>query len=315
MPSKKIVSILIICVAIILSVWVFKFVSEKEKKTTELVKNTLETTVTDTIQIRGTKNIDSDSDGLKDWQETLIGTDIMKNDSDGDGTLDGAEVSQGRDPRKKGPNDKDPNIGTIAVDISTIVPEDSSVTSQMAKDFMAQYLLLKKGNGQVTAEEASKIAQNTLTSPEYTKATGVLYSEKDIRTSKTTAESVGTYNSSLNQIFRKHSLSTKTQNELAILGVAVEKENPKELEKLDPIINGYKGIVTDLVNMTVPQDAVSTHLALLNTSSNILANIEAMRQTFTDPVKSFAAVSQYKQHVIDMMVAYEKINKYFASKN
>jgi len=43
---------------------------------------------------------DSDSDGLTDLEEPLLGTDSNKPDSDGDGYLDGSEVTQGYDPAK-----------------------------------------------------------------------------------------------------------------------------------------------------------------------------------------------------------------------
>ncbi len=48
---------------------------------------------------------DKDSDSLKDWEETLWGTNPEVKDTDGDGTNDGEEVKVGRDPRVKGPGD------------------------------------------------------------------------------------------------------------------------------------------------------------------------------------------------------------------
>jgi len=50
-------------------------------------------------------SLDSDSDGLKDWEEALRGTDPKNPDTDGDGTPDGEEVKEGRNPLKKGPDD------------------------------------------------------------------------------------------------------------------------------------------------------------------------------------------------------------------
>ncbi len=52
-------------------------------------------------------NKDSDSDGLKDWQEMQIyKSDACKPDTDGDGYLDGEEVASGYDPTKKAPGDE-----------------------------------------------------------------------------------------------------------------------------------------------------------------------------------------------------------------
>lgn len=49
--------------------------------------------------------VDTDGDGLTDWEEILYHTDAQKEDSDGDGTKDGEEVNTGRHPLQKGPGD------------------------------------------------------------------------------------------------------------------------------------------------------------------------------------------------------------------
>lgn len=48
---------------------------------------------------------DTDGDGIKDWEEVIIGTDPKNPDTDGDGTPDGKEIQQNRIPIKAGPSD------------------------------------------------------------------------------------------------------------------------------------------------------------------------------------------------------------------
>jgi hypothetical protein len=49
------------------------------------------------------KQIDTDNDGLSDYEEIYVyGTDPENADTDGDGYLDGAEVLQGYNPRGRG---------------------------------------------------------------------------------------------------------------------------------------------------------------------------------------------------------------------
>lgn len=50
--------------------------------------------------------IDSDNDGLRDWEEELYHTDPLNPDTDGDGYLDGEEVDSGHNPLVKAPGDK-----------------------------------------------------------------------------------------------------------------------------------------------------------------------------------------------------------------
>jgi len=53
---------------------------------------------------------DSDNDGLKDWEEALWKTDPQNPDTDGDGTPDGKEVAEGRNPAIPGPDDYLPSV-------------------------------------------------------------------------------------------------------------------------------------------------------------------------------------------------------------
>lgn len=66
--------------------------------------------------------------------------------------------------------------------------------------------------------------------------------------------------------------------------------------------------------MQVPSDLVDVHLKILNASSNILADIEGMRQTYTDPVRAFVAINQYNQHIYDFNKAMEDLNNYYRRK-
>lgn len=52
-----------------------------------------------------TIDADSDKDGLSDLEESYWNTDFQNSDSDGDGFLDGEEVTSGHDPIKPGPDD------------------------------------------------------------------------------------------------------------------------------------------------------------------------------------------------------------------
>ena len=56
---------------------------------------------------------DADKDGLKYWEEALWKTDPNNPDTDGDGTSDGQEVKEGRDPNVAGPDDKLKSISIL----------------------------------------------------------------------------------------------------------------------------------------------------------------------------------------------------------
>ena len=86
-------------------------------------------------------NIDSDGDGLRDWEEEVWGTDPNKVDSDGDGVDDGQEVKDDRDPAKNG--------------------NDALTDTRMANVFNA-YKLRNLQNINITKQISDKILPHSL---------------------------------------------------------------------------------------------------------------------------------------------------------
>lgn len=313
MPNRKIISLLIVCIAIIISVWVINHYSFK-KNAQKLTATNNSGVVADSVEIRDGEDVDSDNDGLNDWQEVLLGTNPTKADTDGDGTADGKEVESGRDPLKAGPNDKSTLTSSLTTDTSTVFPGDTTITNRVSKDFMAQYLILKQHNDTVAPEQVTQIAQNTLSTQEYTKATGVVYTKNDLHVSKTTSkEEVGTYGIKVSSILKTRN-PKGAGDELTILDAYVKSNDKRILEKLDPIIQADRGVLTDLLAMTIPSDAVAVHLAFVNAVSNILANTESIRQTYEDPVKGFVGLSQFKPHSLEIINAIKNISLFVEAK-
>ncbi len=196
---------------------------------------------------------------------------------------------------------------------NTINTGEGTLTDQMAKDFFGQYLSVQQ-KGQVTDEQAQQIAVNTLTSSQYTQATGAVYTRKNLYVnSQTNRELVKKYSDTLDQILTNRS-PKKNQDAMSILKKAVDNQDLKILAELDPIIASEKAGIVDLLAVNIPSDAVNIHIALLNALSNLLANTESFRVTFSDPVKSFAAVSQYPQHILDTKSAIQNLETYFLKK-
>ncbi len=193
-------------------------------------------------------------------------------------------------------------------------PDEGTYTDQISKDFFSQYLLLaNQNNGQISQDQADQIAQNTLSSQDYTKAVGVQYTINDIHVGPTTNKDLAKkYVESMNSIFKKRDPGIK-DSELTIVNRAITSGKESDLQKLDPIIDADKKIISDLLELTIPSDAVTVHLQLINSASNVLSNTEAMRQSFSDPIRSFVGMSQYKQHSLDFYKALQSVSDYLSS--
>lgn len=307
-PTQKTIFVLIICLACISAVWIFKKQTEKiaQKKATVSVEE----------KIKNTDQIDSDGDNLEDWLETLLGTDPNNKDTDGDGTEDGQEIADGRDPRIKGPNDQNPYIMTSLLasnKTGTTTKESQTLTDEISKDFLSRYLLLKQSGGQINSDQAEQIAQLSLDKPD-NQIKGDIYTANNLNINRNTDKTtISVYEKNFKDSVSRNFVG-KVGRELIILEDSLNLNDEEEIKKIDPIIAYYENFIKEMLEMPVPVDAVSIHLENLNNASLMLEHIKAIREIYQDPIKAYIATSTYGDVFENIIISVQKLDKYFESK-
>ncbi|MBA3733111.1 hypothetical protein H0W91_01910 [Patescibacteria group bacterium] len=192
--------------------------------------------------------------------------------------------------------------------------DETSLTAQLAKDYFSQYLLAKKGGQTITSETNAQIVQNVLANPEYSQNKAPVYIRSNLNiSSNANLDTVKNYKAKLiTDVIEK---LNQVQNPVTILNNATQSANENEMSKLDPLIVTGKGIVRSLSEMEVPVDVVTMHLALLNSASSVLADLEALRVIFTDPVKSLSVGNQFANDTINFQTSLTNLQAYFKFKN
>lgn len=195
---------------------------------------------------------------------------------------------------------------------ASVALEDSTLTDQMSRDFLSQYLLAVKNNGAVSSGDAEIIAQNTLSLPEYTESSGAQYVSTNLKIStKTDNDTLRIYRNRLYKILKDRSSNIK-DDPIVIVINSVTSEDDRDLAKLDYIINQSRGLLKDLLTLEVPRNTIQLHLSLVNSVSDVMANLESMRLVLGDPVRGLAGIGAYTQNIQEFQAVLEKINKYFA---
>ena len=194
---------------------------------------------------------------------------------------------------------------------STQTEEDSTLTDQMSRDFLSQYLLAVKNNGGTTPNDALMIAKNTLLLPDYTESVGAKYISANLKiTSKADPDTLRLYRNKLYKIIVDRTGKVK-DDPIMIVVNSLSTEDEGGLAKLDYIILQNKGFLNDLLGMEVPKNIVELHLSLLNASSKLLANLEFMRKKVFDPVRGLAGIGEYSQTILDINLSLDNFSKYF----
>ncbi len=231
-----------------------------------------------------TTETDTDSDGLKDWEEILWKTNPSIADTDEDGTDDGTEIKDGRDPTIKGPAD-------------TLKRAVSSQTSDLAENLFGFYLNERKTAGDILPGTSEKLVAEALAKAskpnEYS-----LISEKNIKTnSDNTVAGYKEYGKNIATIMSEVSAQP---NEVLILAKALEMKDENVLAELDPSIKMYRKILGEITNTPVPSKLASKHLDLINTTIKVVTDIEGIRGVFSDSLLAFSSITSYSQNIISL---------------
>jgi hypothetical protein len=311
LPSKKIFLIFIACA--ITTTGLYLISKTKNRTIVKEESNTIESTPEIIVNenIKNTSTIDTDGDGLFDWEEVLWGTDPLKKDTNGNGIDDFKEVET-----KKLQN-QEKVVKVIEQKNTTAQPENLTVTDTLAREFFAQYINHKQTGIPMTPEYTQKIVDNFL--QKATKKQNLAkFSSRNLKNiiENDTKEDVYNYgNNFWNIMLENTPKNIVMRNEYEILLTAIASSKEDELKKLDPIVFGYENTIKALLDMPVPRSAVEKHLDIINNANSILATIEDMRVYFTDPVRGLNAIVYYKDMVPGLKQSLEKLAAYLKEKN
>ena len=273
MPSNKTFVVLIIAIGFIVSIWLI------QRHTINSTINTFR----DNSSIEAVRTTNNSVDG--EWSKILVSV-ISDSSSAGKTTI----------PKN-----------------NSEVFDETTLTAQMARDLFSRYLLVAKKGQNLSEAEMTKIADDVLASPEYTKSSGVLYLESDLRiTQKRDKTTLDNYKTTLNQYLATGIKSIENKGNVAtIVNAAIVDGDEKKLVELEPFVTAFRIVTSELLKMEVPSTLAPLHLKLLNTSSNLTANIEAMRGMLYDPVKGFIGANKFSDNFAEFEVNLENINTYF----
>ncbi|MBI1998895.1 MAG: hypothetical protein HYS73_00990 [Parcubacteria group bacterium] len=254
---------------------------------------------------------DSDNDGLKDWEEGLWKTDLENPDTDGDGTPDGEEVRNKRNPTKAGPDDEYKSVKESPLkDLANISEAEKSLTLTdiFARDFMTGYFSLKDA-GRYTPETRDKFVKTLFASID--NAPKEKYTLADLTiTQKSDAETVRLYGTALNAVaFKYRHLAGR--KELLIIDSAVKQESREKLAELEPIIADYDSFIEEYRTLSVPLAAYEVHLNLLNVNAAARNALMRMSRLFEDPMGGAAGLNEYRKSAEDGALVVRDLKNFF----
>lgn len=307
MPSKKILLLFIACAGAVGLIFFAVYKSSPATYKNPDI-NSVQAILVDKA-LSTSNNTDTDRDDLKDWEETLWKTDPQNPDTDGDGVSDSEEVLAGRDPLVKG-------AGTKQVSSEqTVTPtENLTETEKFSRAFFEEYLLLKQSGQPIDDRTKQLIIANAISKIQIPVST-TIYGRADFTVTKKDDEAtLKQYGNAVAKTLNKPA-PVDNDGEYQIVVRSAFNEDPKELEKLAPIIEAYTATVAELKKVTVPESALINHIELINSTQALLVNIKLMSLIHTDPITGLGAVQEYPTIGTRFSNALKNLTVYFRQKN
>ena len=251
--------------------------------------------------------VDSDHDGLPDWEEALYGTDPHNPDTDGDGTSDGKEVAEGRNPLVKGPNDYIAQKNNTA---TSSLKEKLTPTDVFAQDFFSQYAKLNQSGVAVTSDNASQIASDYLKSAPLPTIDAKQYTTNDLSLTNSDMATMRNYQASYIGIFTKYWPTDKNNNEMSILQQAFANNNPGALAGLSGVIAIYQNALNASLSLSVPKLAAAGHLNVVNSLSIYIKTLKMIQVAFTDPITGYVALNAFPTNQANLVASMANLRIY-----
>lgn len=249
--------------------------------------------------------MDSDNDGLRDWEETIYHTDPKNPDTDNDKTPDGEEIKLGRDPLKPGPDDNPQKNTENPKPYSEL-----TLTERIASQLNNYFILPRLTNQEIQFDVPSiseQIAEETFASVQT--AYEPTYKLSDLQIiRKIDANAIETYSVSFDAIFTD-AFAGITKPEIVVFSEAIQNETLADLVILDRYLRAYESSIENLKKLSVPEPLAQYQLDYLNTLVIHREAVAKIRKGDKDILVAVVGAQEYVQTAKKLNAVIDNLNK------
>lgn len=252
---------------------------------------------------------DTDRDGLKDWEETLWGSDPKRSDTDSDGTDDGREVELNRNPSAAGPDDDAHDPAFIATTHATSAAS-TTLTTAAVQEMYTGYILLKQTNS-LTPESVQGLVSSVLDHQNY-QPREKKYGLADLDVDESNSpETLLAYRIALEAMLA--GLKAIPENEFTILQRLFANATKDDRDALLLVSQKYQAAAEQMRAMRVPIAIQTPHLTILNNLQQRSETVVRLATFSTDPLASMLELQSILPEVQANSEASQQISAYLSA--
>lgn len=305
-PGKRVFAIGIIAIAIIVATIVLKTHPSTSESAVTPKNNSTATRTT-------FSETDSDADGLKDWEESLWGTDPTKSDSNGDGISDFAYVQNQKAAAEK---TKEEIVNSATSSLFSFFEQNKNLTKTdaLSRALFEQVIAFKNAGVPLTTDDANQVAAllgDAIVTPANLDQKMVQLSDLTV-ISQATPEQLHTYGNAVAGALKV--TSSEQNNEFFALAEFVNTGAVSSLKKLTPVIEHYKIVLTRLRSIPVPKEIAPTYIAFINGIQTNTLILERLENLSADSVTVLPVLQKYQGNLETTTSKLRDIKSFLVSK-
>ncbi len=245
---------------------------------------------------------DTDGDGALDWEENVWGTDPRKKNSNPDGISDADYIAKKRE-QFKGSN---PNTA------NAIGAGNTDQTAAFAQQFLTTIMTLSQ-SGNLTDATIKNLTDEFFNNIKTLPEEANFYTIAKIKTVPTGGSAKLAYTKAIDTAFTKNQI--KNDSTMLSIALALKYGDPSAVNGMEKIAKKYDAMEKALVAITVPEDAITMHLALINEYHSVAYNIRQSSKVLTDTLSAVAGILRYEEHLGKLSVALSNLKTYVLATN
>ncbi|MDP1625380.1 MAG: hypothetical protein Q8L64_06510 [bacterium] len=254
--------------------------------------------------IKRSLELDTDGDGLKDWEEAIYGTDPNNPDTDGDRMNDNDEIKANRNPLVYGPGES----ATIQATTSTnmYVP---TATDRFSQELFMRYIEAKSSGAEINDELSEAIAAELINLEYDTTVKPFDVSMLNI-SSDNSAVALRVYGNTLGKILSTPAADPSEFEFTVLERMLTGTPASGDTDLLARIITRYNKMIDSLIVILVPAGIASAHSEFiqgLQMSRDIAVGISTLS---TDPIGAYSKIGQYEEMLNVLTAATLKTRAY-----
>ena len=273
LPSLWVRRIIIITLSLIIVGFSIYTIIERQKERSEQKNRGIDIVF---LEDEERSDVDTDMDGLPDWEEILWGLNPYLADTDNDGVDDAQYVRNRKNIQER----RDAGFENYETNMTE--------SERLGRSIYTAILAIEESGGTLDLETRDQISNNIAEYVKQIPVSGRLYVRDELNLVENTRELTRKYQQEMESLLSKYPVETA---DIQLLVESLESDEPRKSE-LKKAAEKYDILVNELVSLDVPYAIGARHTELLNSISHVAGSLKNLSADEQDELLTLSTIIQ-----------------------